>query len=240
MRGGVEAEFVLAVNGAALGASDRAAYDAGRGLRVYGAEMIDAELGCYLSHYRMLQHIVERDIAHALIMEDDIEISPDLPQIASSLAGVPDWLVVRLESLRGGVLRPGSARAMGRRIADLGPAALYRLGTHTLGLAAYLIRKDGARRMLDYGRSIFMPIDQTMDRYWENGIAPYVVRPFPVRQLDDFESRIGLPDPRRRRSMPLSVRFGHKLQRIQDSIGKRIWRLSGGKAGGQVQLARRP
>ena len=226
---GIKAEFVPAVDGAGLCASDRAAYDAARARRAYGAEMIDAELGCYLSHYRLLQRIVEANIALALVMEDDIEISADLPQIVRGLADVPDWLVVRLESLRGGVLRPETVKAMGRPIADLGSATLYRLDTHTLGLGAYLIRKEGARRMLNYGRSIFMPIDHTMDRYWENGIVPYVVRPFPVRQMDVFESRIGQRDPRRRRSLPLSARIGHRLQRIRDSIAKRIWRLSGAR-----------
>lgn len=103
---GIAAEFVAAVSGAALSASDRAAYDRGKALRVYGGDMIDAELGCYLSHYRLYRRMVDQDIDLALIMEDDIEISPALPGIVHALADVPEWLVVRLELLRSRVLHP--------------------------------------------------------------------------------------------------------------------------------------
>ena len=61
--------------------------------------------------------------------------------------------------------------------------------------------------MLTYGRRISRPIDQTLDRYWENGIVPYVVRPFPVRQHPAFKSEIGVRGKGglRRRAKPIDV-----------------------------------
>jgi glycosyl transferase family 25 len=226
---GLTGEFVAAVDGRSLSEADRVAYDQDRALRVYGVAMLDTELGCYLSHYRLYERIVREGIETALILEDDLEISPDLPVLLQDLLTRPDneWLVVRLESLRHRVRTPPSAEFLGKRVADLsGGAGLYRLRTHVLGAGAYLIRREGAARMLEYGRRIFMPIDHTMDRFWENGILPYVVRPFPVRQRTDFESRIGTRGAERHRGQPLIAHVRRRIQRVRDSLRKRAFRLS--------------
>jgi glycosyl transferase family 25 len=225
---GLEAEFIQAVDGSTLSAAERAAYDHDRALRVYGVAMMDAEIGCYLSHYRLYERIVREGIGTALILEDDLEISPELPAVVQALVATNhDWLVVRLESQRERIRTPPSAGFAGTRVAELsGVAGLYRLRTHVLGAGAYLIRREGAARMLDYGRRIFMPIDHTIDRFWENGILPYVVRPFLVRQRTDFESRIGTRGPGRHRGQPFIVHLQRRLQRIGDSLRKRAFNLS--------------
>jgi glycosyl transferase family 25 len=226
---GIEAEFTPAVDGRSLSQADRAGYDRARALRVYGVDMTPNEIGCYLSHYRLYQRMVEQGIEAALILEDDVAVDPGLRGIVAALMAQPDWLVVRLESLRGRVREPRNARERGTLMADLGVGGLYRLNTHPLGLGGYLIRLEGARRMLAYGARMFMPIDQTMDRFWENGVEPYVVRPFPVRQLQQaFGSSIGERDPGRYRASGLRVRIGRRLQRIADSARKRLHLLTRG------------
>lgn len=222
---GMRAEFVPAVDGRTLSEADRNAYDREKALRVYGVDMMDTEIGCYLSHFRLYERMVRENIDFALIMEDDIEISPDLPHLVRDLVADPnpEWMVVRLESLRGRVREPKSRKFYGKHIKRYQGGDLHRLGTHVLGFGAYLIRKEGAQRMLDYGRRIFMPVDQTMDRYWENGIVPYIIRPIPVYQRQDFESRIGLRPPGRHLGHPLRLRLARRWQRISDGIRKRIF-----------------
>ena len=56
---GIRAEFVAAVDGHTLSAADRAAYDHRRSLRIYGVDMLDTEIGCFLSHYRLYERIVQ-------------------------------------------------------------------------------------------------------------------------------------------------------------------------------------
>ncbi len=200
---GMEAEFITAVNGRQLAAADRAAvYDRRRSLRVYGVEMLDSEIGCFLSHRRLYERMVAENIEVALILEDDVRIDPGFPAIVRELLASPsqDWLVIRFDSKRNRVVAPSKRKFRGTQVATLpGGAALYRLETHVLGVGAYLIRREGAARMLEYGARIFMPIDQTMDRFWENGIVPYVVRPFPVQQAEDFGSHSELHRTSRRR-----------------------------------------
>ena len=225
---GLAAEFVGAVDGRTLTAPERAVYDPARALRVYGVEMRDAEIGCYLSHHRIYERMVREGIPVAMVLEDDISIDPSLPGTVSALLASPfqDWLVVRLDSKRGEVINPASSKFRGTRVAELRDgAALYQIRTQVLGVGAYLIRQEGAARMIAYGKRIFMPIDQTMDRYWENGILPYVVRPFPADQGDAFGSHAGDRSSTRRRAQPLRVRLRRRLQRIEDSVRKRAFNL---------------
>jgi len=71
-----------------------------------------------------------------------------------------------------------------------------------------------------------MPIDQTLDRFWENGIVPYVLRPMPVWHEDLFESEIG------QRGRTLTAAPAKKnvrrrrVQRMMDSVNKRIFWLA--------------
>ncbi len=225
---GLEAEFVAAVDGRRLTAADRKHYDSRLARLNYRSEMTDAEIACYLSHYRIYERICQDDLDVALILEDDIDASPALTSVLRDLLADPDpaWSVVRLQTQRGRVFNPGSSRDLGREIGPAGGGTLYRLDTHVLGGCAYLMRREAARTMVSYGRKISRPIDHTLDRFWENGILPYVVRPFPVRQHPAFQSEIGVrgkaacPDER-----PLDAVRG-RLRRARDGINKRIFRTA--------------
>jgi len=223
---GLAAEFVPAVDGRKLTASERAAYDRARALRIYGVEMMDTEIACCLSHYNVYRRMLRDGIGTALILEDDVHIDATFPRVLQDVVNshFTDWLVVRLDTKRTQLQDPPSAKYFGTSVADLSNGrALYRLRTHVLGTGAYLIRREGAARMLAYGERVFMPIDQTMDRFWENGILPYVVRPFPVLQKEDFGSSTGVRPPDRRGAQPLAVRIQRRVQRSIDGIRKRVF-----------------
>jgi len=226
---GLASEFVGAVDGRRLTASDRAAYDPARAHRIYGVDMMDTEIACCLSHHHVYHRMLREGIGTALILEDDVRIAATFPAVLQDILACrfDDWLVVRLDTKRTQLHNPPSAKFLGTRVAELaGGGALYRLRTHVLGTGAYLIRREGASRMLAYGRRIFMPIDQTMDRFWENGILPYVVRPFPVLQNEDFGSSTGVRPPDRRGAQPVAVRLQRRVQRSIDGARKRAFNLT--------------
>ena len=225
---GLDAEFVTAVDGSTLTGTERAAYSRNKALRIYGVEMKNSEIGCYLSHHRLYERMIREDIPVALILEDDVTHTPALPRVVADLLAAPDpgWHVVRLDTKRSQVVAPRKPKHRGARLAELpGGGTLYRLQTQVLGVGATLVRRSGAERMVAYGQPIFMPIDQTMDRYWENGIIPHVVRPFPVNQGDDFGSHSGDRSNARRRAQPMLVRARRRLQRIEDAVRKRLFNL---------------
>lgn len=225
---GLEAEFVSAVDGRALTDADRSQYDSRRARLDYRAEMTDSEIACYLSHYRIYERICRENLPLALILEDDIHIEPNFMEAVGALAAQtdPEWTVVRLQTQRGRLLNPGNERDLGRRVRSLGESGLYQLDTHVLGGCAYLMRLPAAQTMAGYARNISRPIDQTLDRFWENGIVPFVVRPFPVRQHPEFGSEIGVRGKEAYlKEHPVDVLLG-RLRRARDGVSKRMFRAA--------------
>src|SRR6185295_8834297 len=130
----------------------------------------------------------------ALILEDDISCVGDLKPIVEDVLALPaeSWQVIRLQSTKRSVPHPDGEQNPGEPVAKIGVREIFRLRTSVLGGCAYLIRLGAAAAMLSRTEHIEMPIDQTLDRYWENGIIPYVLRPMPVWHEDLFDSEIGV------------------------------------------------
>jgi len=233
---GLDAEFIEAVDGTVLTSEQRGRYDRRRALSVYGAEMNAAEIACHLSHQKVYQTIVERGHDMALVLEDDIECDADFGDLlAGVLAGPrPEWLILRLQSSKGAIIRGDRPSTQGDRIEVVHGRTLARVRSGVVGGCAYLIRREGAVRMLRYAERPFMPIDQTMDRYWENGITPYVLRPFPVRQSPGIASEIST-----RKVRPVFSVYGtatRRMRRAADGVRKRLFAVT--RLGGWRRFAR--
>ncbi len=225
---GLDVEFVAAVDGAALTDADRAPHDRARARVVYGAELTDPEMGCYLSHYRLWERMVREDMDCALILEDDIDASANLSEIVRQLIDLPwgAWSVVRLQSSKHSIVTPTTAASFGRKVADVAGGGLYRLESNVLGSGGYLIRKSAAEKMVAYGARMSMPLDHTLDRFWENGIVPFVVRPFPIWQIADVPTLIGERGRNSETREPLAAYARRRLARVADSVSKRVFRLA--------------
>lgn len=224
---GFEAAIVSAVDGRNLRPEQRARYDSARARQVYGCDMTDNEIACYLSHLSIYTRMLEDGIDTALILEDDISCAPNLKKIVEDVLKLPraNWQVIRLQSTHGFVSRPTCELGRGNSVAWAGEREIFRLRTTVLGGCAYLIQRSAAAAMLERSRRIFMPIDQTLDRYWENGIVPYVVRPMPVWHEDLFASEIGRRGRQVQKVDKLTL-IRRRIQRNLDSLNKRIFWLS--------------
>lgn len=189
---GLKAEFIDAVDGIALGEAELARYDRQRALQIYGAEMNRAEIGCCLSHLKVYETMLSRGDEVALVLEDDVECDSDLAVTLREIVehSREPWLVLRLQSTKGSIIQGDSAATAGDRRELVHGRCIARVRTGVLGGCGYLIRAEGARRLLRYGWRPFMPADQMIDRYWENGVDPYVLRPFPIRQSPRIASEI--------------------------------------------------
>lgn len=216
---GLDHEFFPALDGATLTEAELANYDRRARLEAYGCDLLPNELGCYLSHYRLYEKIIAQNIPRALILEDDVEISDDLPLILDALADAPDgWELVRLSGLR--------ARK-GRTIADIAPGyRMVRLLDVASGAQAYLLNRRGAQKLVAYGRKITRQVDVMIDRYWDNGLRIMAVQPYPVRPSDRFESTIGPPQTDAWRAPGMRrLRLRIKAAKTVDSLRKRLLNL---------------
>lgn len=226
---GFSATIISAVDGKNLRAEQRARYSSARAQRIYGCEMSDNEIACYLSHLSVYSKMLEHRIDAALILEDDISCVSDLKPVVEDVMKLPrtNWQVVRLQSTKRSVSHPTTRRGAGEPVAQVGQREIFRLRTSVLGGCAYLIRLGAANAMLERSEHMDMPIDQTLDRYWENGIIPYVLRPTPVWHEDLFESEIG---QRGRALQNKAVRkkmvARRRTQRAVDALNKRLFWLA--------------
>jgi glycosyl transferase family 25 len=225
---GLTAEFVSAVDGKQLSPEQRARYSSRRARRIYGCEMTDSEIGCYMSHLAIYNRMIEEDIETVLVLEDDISCVADLRGVLDEVIRLPRdaWQVIRLQSSKTSITEPANGRGQGERIVGVGERDIYRIRTSILGGCAYLIRRPAAEAMLLRSGRIDMPIDQTLDRYWENGIVPYVLRPTPVWHEDLFASEIGQRGRGLVNRQPAGVVFRRRMQRLLDSLNKRIFWLA--------------
>lgn len=225
---GFTGTIISAVDGKNLRPEQRARYNSERAKRIYGCELSDNEIACYLSHLSIYSKMLEHRIDTALILEDDISCVGDLKPVVEEVMKLPrtSWQVVRLQSSKRSVSHPTDKRGAGESVAQVGQREIFRLRTSVLGGCAYLIRLGAASAMLSRSEHIDMPIDQTLDRYWENGIIPYVMRPMPVWHEDLFESEIGERGRALQQKPERKTVARRRLQRYKDSINKRIFWLA--------------
>ncbi|WP_374243900.1 glycosyltransferase family 25 protein [Zoogloea sp.] len=173
---GLEAEILPAVEGVKV---DRATLGPGAEPR-----LSNGEVGCYLSHVRFWQLVVERRLPHAIVLEDDVVCSPSLLRVARDAAALmPPFDAVRLSALQ---------PIRGIPVATLSGGEKLILPTkHPSGTQGYLVSLDGARRLLAALSVPRSPIDDTLDRYWKYGLCVPVVAPSVVVEDASIASGIG-------------------------------------------------
>lgn len=174
---GLEAEFLSAVEGSRV---DRSSLPAGSEPR-----LTPGELGCYLSHLRCWEIVVERGLPHAVLLEDDVVLSPELPRVLEQIARLDlPYDLVRLSSL--GPVRgiPVASLGAGRR--------LILPNKNPSGTQGYLVGQEGARRLLARLVVPKRPIDDELDLYWKHGLCIPVVSPCVVEEDQALTSMIGV------------------------------------------------
>jgi glycosyl transferase, family 25 len=166
-------ERVPAVDGSLLTAAEKRKLNPPQ---LIGGEMSDGEIGCFASHLKVFQIVVNRGLPRVCVMEDDISMSTCALRWLASQAPFPAGCdILKIE----GMIRPKTAVLP---ILEYAGQKIVFSGQVSFGTAAYIITLDGARRALQRLPRMGSPIDHALFRYWENGLHVYEVHPFPVRQ----------------------------------------------------------
>ena len=83
---GLSYELFPAIRGRDLSTLDKSQhYDETWFVRNEGRPALPGEIGCALSHIGVYRLIKERDIPHALILEDDAWLNPNMPQLLQAI-----------------------------------------------------------------------------------------------------------------------------------------------------------
>lgn len=182
---GLPFEIVDAVDGRTEDVSGavspwRSRYEIGRPLSA-------GEVATALSHLRAYQRMVDEDLPCALVVEDDIEPTPDLVDVLGALAGLPpDWDVVTLHSL--------FPSAGPRPLSGPPLTGDFRVCTYAhmpYGTQGYLVSRRAAERLLAIGRPIRLPSDEVLFRRRPARLRVYGIEPSPIIHAD-FGSELGV------------------------------------------------
>ena len=169
---------VPAVDGRLVSAE--AKLDRRRYRRRHGRDVRPGEIGCYLSHLAAMQAFLATDAEHALILEDDATLLPDLPDVlarATSRETAASWDVLKLESRRTGFKLALQQLSPTHSIT----VNLYR----STGAAAYVVSRHAAEVYLQKLLPIAQPFDHAFDRGWFLGLRMREINPLVVSaQID--------------------------------------------------------
>lgn len=172
---GLVAEIISAVDGKELNAADLP----------HGTEPLlsPGEIGAYLSHVSSWKVIIQRELSHAIILEDDVILSPDLMNIVEEIIA----LGIPFDAVRLSAIFP----IRGIPVASLsGNARLVLTTKPPSGAQGYLVSLDGAKRLLSRLAVPKHPIDVAFDRYWKYGLCMPVLFPSGVEEDKSMESTI--------------------------------------------------
>lgn len=116
----------------------------------------ERECACTLSHFRAMRQLLEGDAPFALVLEDDLVLSPRLPAFLKQVEADPipfDLLRVETCEKRIRVL-PAEA--------PVGDVEIVRFIGYDSGAGGYLVSRRGAERVLAAEDARLRPIDQAL------------------------------------------------------------------------------
>ena len=145
---------------------------------LHGKKINLGELGCYLSHLKVLKKFIESDHDLALVCEDDIEFNPSIKKIIKKALNCK----IKFDLLR---LSGGSdinkEKGSPHKLKNLHDE--FHLSINfgfKSGTGCYLINRKGATEILKRLQIMSLPIDHAIDRDWLLNIKSLSVTPSPV------------------------------------------------------------
>lgn len=164
--------IIDAVDGAHLSNVDKAAVYSPRLHRPrYPFSLTPGEIGCFLSHRRVWQSLLDGDLDAALIIEDDVDVDqsrlPEALSLATEVMTLGDY--VRL---------PWRTHSdMGKTLAARGGYEITRPSHIGLGTLGQVVGREAARRLVK-GSAVFdRPVDVFLQARWLHGVRVMALRP---------------------------------------------------------------
>ena len=134
-------------------------------------------LGCWLSHRCLLADMVRNGPDVMAVLEDDIELAPELPAVLEALdRSAESFGIVFLH--RGREVR----RYVPHRRLETGHRLGWLRWSH-FGTQGYVVTRPAAQRFLEVFPLARLDIDRALAAYWRTDIATYCIRPPVVRHL---------------------------------------------------------
>ncbi len=194
----IPAEILIAVDSKQLSDEQVAqAYQPRLHKPYYPFRLSRNEVACFLSHRKTWQAIVDQNLDAALVLEDDVALTPDFPAaFAAACKVLGKQSFIRLP------FRP--EKEHGALVMECEGAKVIRPCPVGLGTIGQLISKEAAQMLLDITVQFDRPVDTFEQMNWVTGLTPLAVIPGGVDEISASLGGSTLKPPRNLR---------HKLHR---------------------------
>lgn len=220
---GLDFTIVSGIDGRAFNVSEQPVYDRKTRFRYFGRDLLGTELGCLMSHRKVIEAIAECELPYGLVLEDDCIIGEDfVPCISAIVSMRPPPDLVRfigkqkLYTTRHKVLAPLT-----------GHVNLVRTQGTPGGAYAYFLSRTGAQRILKHLQKVYLPIDIILGHSWTTGVDNLIAIPSPVTHAALEDTNIG--EDRFDKTLDLSgVRKAvfplfRAFYKVRESVMKRVY-----------------
>lgn len=134
------------------------------------------EIGCFLSHRRIWQRMVDESIPRLLILEDDIEMLPNFDQsLQHAIETAPHDGYVQFQVRQLRIAGDGSSRN--------GQPRLIKPTVVPLRTSAQLVTLNAATRLLHFTDTFDRPVDASIQLTWMHGATVLVSSPQSVTEV---------------------------------------------------------
>lgn len=164
-----------------------------------GNSLSVGQLGCFASHYLLWQKCMNEQRPF-IILEDDAVVEPSLFQ------GFMDdvrSLDASFECIR--LFRNHAKHHRAIDICEMGRLKIVKYTKGPMRGTGYYLTPAGAKKFLDCADTWFLPVDITMDRFWENRVECFGVQPPTVENDPTFESTIGYENKTQARKLRVRI-----------------------------------
>lgn len=211
---GMTAEVVDAVDGSHLPAAQiTKVYQSHLHLPHYPFSLRPAEIGCFLSHRKCWQKIVDENLDYGFVLEDDaiLAVPTAVPAMEFAEKYIADVGYIQFPVRQA----PANAKA----IATHKNVRLLQPVVTPLRLSGQFISRKAAERLLEMTQTFDRPVDTFLQMHWITQIRPMMVSP---SGLSDCTQEAGGSTISRDKS--IRNRLGRELQRL--IYRRKIARLS--------------
>lgn len=140
-------------------------------LSAYYKVLTASEVGCYLSHKKCWQHIIDANLHYAVILEDDFSLNANVDKLHAYVADIREpWDYIKLMEYpeKRGVI--ASTPCLDKK--------LVRYDKIPIRACAYIITQECAKKMLASHTKIARPVDVDCQYWWESNISVFGLKPY--------------------------------------------------------------
>lgn len=195
-----------ATDGSLLTADEIASvYQPGRHSPRYPFELTRGEIGCFLSHRRIWQTMVEKNIPQLLVLEDDVEFLPNFNEtLRFAVENIPDNAYVQFQVRE---LQPDRSQ----QNLPVMQSHFVQPAVIPLRTSAQLVTLSAARRLTEFSERFDRPVDAAIQLKWIHGVTVLTSHPRSLVEVSGLigGSTIGATKKRK----PLAFRLQREIAR---------------------------